>query len=251
MKRRTRIMASAGCGLAAGVLAWALFSSLEAEVDRARTEALAAYGDDVVTVVVAARDLEPGEVAGSSNTALEEWAAELLPAGAVTSLDDLASVEVTSRVPEGAPLASAYFEEARGAVEVPAGRVAVSIPVQASFAVGGALTQGESVGAYVSKDGVADLLVSDARVVDASVFGSGDAEGLSWVTLAVDPDQAEELMAAADKGVVSLVVPGKGVTLGAESEEADAEAKDEDKAKDDKKDEDDEREPAASGRERA
>lgn len=245
-------MASAGCGLAAGVLAWGLFSSLEAEVDRARTEALAAYGDDVVTVVVAARDLEPGEVAGSSNTALEEWAAELLPAGAVTSLDELASAEVTSRVPEGAPLASAYFEETRGAVEVPAGRVAVSIPVQASFAVGGALTQGESVGAYVSKDGVADLLVSDARVVDASVFGSGDAEGLSWVTLAVDPDQAEELMAAADKGVVSLVVPGKGVTLGAEAKDADAEddgkAREDDK---DEKDEGDEKEPAASGRERA
>lgn len=193
-------------GVAAAIAALLYASSVQAEAQRAQQEALSRYGGEVVSVCVATRDIGPGDVVDESCVAMEEWLASLLPSDAVTSLDDALGKTATSHIPRRAPLSSAYFEKDENAIEVPSGKVAVSVSSDPEHAVGGALVRNAVVDVYVSRDSIADRLVR-ARVLDTSSLASGGGD-ISWVTLAVDPASVKELLAATTQGAVTLVVPG-------------------------------------------
>ena len=222
MKRGKRLALSALCGIAAAAVALMAIGGVRAEAARAEQEALERYGGDLTTVCVATRTIGPSEEIDEGNVEVVEWVSSMLPTDAITSLQDAAGKVTTSRIPKGAPLSSAYFERTDSAVEVPRGKVAVSIASDAEHAVGGALTRGDTVDVYVSKDGVADRLVS-AEVLDTSALADGGGK-MSWVTLAVEPSAMQELLAATALGTVWLAVPGAeaGTDLGAaESNDAD------------------------------
>lgn len=206
MKRRTRIALSVVSGVAAAIAALLYASSVQAEAQKAQQEALARYGGEVVSVCVATRDIEPGDVMDESCVANEEWIASLLPPDAVTSLDDVLGKTATSSIPRRSVLSPQYFKRDEKAVSVPSGKVAVSVASDAEHAVGGALVSNAVVDVYVSRDAVADRLVR-ARVLDTSAIANGGGD-ISWVTLAVDPASVRELLSATTKGVVTLVVPG-------------------------------------------
>lgn len=193
-------------GVAAAVVALFYASSVRAEAQKAQQDALARYGGEVVSVCVATRDIKPGDVMDEGCVAMEEWLASLLPSDAATSMDEVLGKTATSNVPDGAPLSSQYFKKEENAVEVPAGKVAVSVSSDPEHAVGGALVRNAVVDVYVSKDSVADRLVR-ARVLDTSSLANGGGD-ISWVTLAVDPASVQELLAATTQGAVTLVVPG-------------------------------------------
>lgn len=193
-------------GVAAAIAALLYASSVQAEAQKAQQEALARYGGEVVSICVATRDIEPGDVIDESCVAIEEWLASLLPSDAVTSLDEALGKTATSRIPRRAPLSDAYFEREESAIEVPSGKVAVSVSSDPEHAVGGALVRNAVVDVYVSRDSIADRLVR-ARVLDTSSLASGGGD-ISWVTLAVDPASVKELLAATTQGAVTLVVPG-------------------------------------------
>lgn len=218
LKRKTRIAVSVVSGVAAAMIALAYASTVRAEADRARDEALARYGGDLVQVCVATRDIEPGETIDEGNVSVEEWVATLLPDGALTSLSDAAGKAATSRIPKRAALSSQYFKVREEAVEVPSGMVAVSVASDEEHAVGGAVGRGDKVDVYVSKDGVADRLCS-ARVVDTSVLAQNGGT-LSWVTLGVDPKSVEELLIAASKAPITLVVPASKAASGSSASQA-------------------------------
>lgn len=209
MKRGTRLALSAVTGIAAALVAFWAIGDVRAEAARAEQEALARYGGDRVAVCVAMRDIDPGEKIDEGNTEVVEWVSSLLPVDALTSLQDAVGKTATSRIPEGAPLSSVYFERTESATDVPAGKVAVSVASDAEHAVGGALVQGEAVDVYVSRDAQADCLVR-AEVLDTSSLATGGGE-VSWVTLAVEPEAVEELLAASSLGMVWLTVPGSGL----------------------------------------
>lgn len=206
MKRRTRIALSVVSGVAAAIAALLYASSVQAEAQKAQQEALARYGGEVVSVCVATRDIEPGDVMDESCVANEEWIASLLPPDAVTSLDDVLGKTATSSIPRRSVLSPQYFKRDEKAVSVPSGKVAVSVASDAEHAVGGALVRNAVVDVYVSRDAVADRLVR-ARVLDTSAIANGGGD-ISWVTLAVDPASVRELLSATTKGMVTLVVPG-------------------------------------------
>ena len=103
MKRRTRIALSVISGVAAAIAALLYASSVQAEAQKAQQDALARYGGEVVSVCVATRDIEPGDVVDESCIAMEEWLASLLPSSAVTSMDDVLGKTATSRIPNRAP----------------------------------------------------------------------------------------------------------------------------------------------------
>lgn len=206
MKRRTRIALSVISGVAAAIAALLYASSVQAEAQKAQQDALARYGGEVVSVCVATRDIEPGDVVDESCVAMEEWLASLLPSSSVTSMDDVLGKTATSRIPNRAPLSAAYFKKDENAVEVPSGKVAVSVSSDPEHAVGGALVRNAVVDVYVSRDSIADRLVR-ARVLDTSSLANGGGD-ISWVTLAVDPASVKELLAATTQGAVTLVVPG-------------------------------------------
>lgn len=209
MKRGVKLAISVATGLVATLLAFGYGSSVRAGAERERQEVLAAYGGELVSVCVATRDIDAGETLDESNVQIEEWVASLLPADAVTSMRDVAGKHATSTIPARAVLCPAYFEVRDGALDVPDGFIAVSVPVDSAHAVGGAIASGDEVDVYLSGSGVASVLCH-ARVLTCSNQGN-DAADLSWVTLAVEPDCVAELLSAMSSGSISVVVPGEGV----------------------------------------
>lgn len=198
---------SVALGVLAASLAMFYASSVRAEAAASQSEMLARYGGDVVKVCVASRDIDPGETIGESNVHVEEWVANLLPSDAMESMRDAEGKKATSRIPANAVISPLYFETDSAAIDVPKGKVAVSVASDEQHALGGALGQGDSVDVYVSKDGVADRLCA-ARVVETSAGSEGERQAnITWVTLAVDPDKVQEILAATARGEISLTMP--------------------------------------------
>lgn len=197
---------SVASGVAAAVIALVYASSVRADAERAREDALARYGGDLVSVCVATREIDPGETLDERNVAVEEWVAGLVPSGALTSLKDATGKTATSRIPKRAVLSSAYYQRDESSIEVPRGMVAVSVASDAEHAVGGALARGDEVDVYVSKDGVADRL-TQAQVIDTSALAENGGD-VTWVTLGVDRGKVGELLAARERGSITLVIPG-------------------------------------------
>ena len=206
MKRGTKLLLSVASGVLAVLIALAYGSSVRAEAADAQREVLAAYGGELVSVCVASRDIDPGEVLDETCVHMEDWVAGLLPDGAATSLSDVTGEYVTSSIPAGAVVCPVYLEVRDGAIEVPRGMVAVSVPASDESAVGGALAPGDRVDVYVSRDGVTDRLCR-ASVIDTSARGQEGAGAIAWVPLAVDPERVTEVLAATARGSVSLTLP--------------------------------------------
>lgn len=212
MKTSKRIILSALFGLLAAAICFAYGAAVRSDAARAQEEALAKYGGERVKVCVAARDIDPGETLDETNVRSEEWLASLLPRDAVTELRSVAGKSATSRIPKNAVVSGLYTKAESHALEVPAGKVAVSVASDAEHAVGGAARAGSYVDVYVEKDGIADRLCG-ARVIDTSEGAGASREGkVDWVTLAVAPEDVRELLSASGKGTVSLVIPATANT---------------------------------------
>ena len=104
-------------------------------------------------------------------------------------------------------ICNVYTKAESHKLEVPKGKVAVSVAVDAEHSVGGATGVGSYVDVYVQKDGVTDRLCG-AHVIDTSENSGVTREGkIEWVTLAADPEDVKELLGASGKGTVSLTIP--------------------------------------------
>lgn len=211
MKRGVRLAISVASGILAFALASWYGASIRAEAARERQELLAAYGGDVVSVCVATRDVDAGELIDEGDIELTEWVAGLLPADSATSIDEVVGKRATSNIPARAVLCPAYFQERGGTLEVPEGMVAVSVPVDSAHAVGGTLACGDTVDVYLAGTGIADRVCRAQVIATSADETGGTSADLSWVTVAVAPDCVSELLAATAKGSVSLVVPGSDV----------------------------------------
>ncbi len=225
MKRKKRLALSALAGFAAAAIALMAIGDVRAEAARTEQEALARYGGDLTAVCVATRGIDPGERIDEGNVEVVEWVSSMLPVDAVTSLKDAVGKTSTSRIPAGAPLSSVYFERRESALEIPQGKVAVSVSSDAEHAVGGVLERGEIVDVYLSRDALADRL-AQAEVLNTSTLANGGGD-VSWVILAVDPEAVKELLAAASQGTVWLVIPNadvEGGTDGAITEDIEKDA---------------------------
>ena len=204
VKRKARLLASVAFGLAAATLTFWYTSAVRDEAEAVRREAMVSYGGDVVRVCVATRDIEPGEAIDDSNVAVEDWVSTLLPAGAATSVKEVTGQTAISRIPKRAVISPVYFEAKKSSLEVPDGKVAVSVASDAEHALGGTLERGDTVDVYISKDSISNRLAS-AQVLDTSALETNGGE-VAWVTLAVDPERVNELLAAASRGMVTLAV---------------------------------------------
>lgn len=221
MRQRTRIIVSILTGVAALALTLVYTSSVESAAYAQQKETMERYGGDLVEVCVATRDIEAGETIDDACVSVDEWVATLLPADAYIAMRDVEGKQATSRIPKNTVLCPDYFERHESALEVPRGKVAVSVAVDEEHAVGGALALDDYVDVYASKDGVADRLCG-ARIIDTSVEKT-DGGTIAWATLAVDPDDVSELLAAAAKGSINLVVPDDA-TAEVDADEAEDEA---------------------------
>ena len=198
MNKSKRIAISLVAGVLAAALCMVYGSSIRSQAEQAQADTLAKYGGDRVEV---------GETLDETNVITQEWLASLLPRDAATELRQVRGDVTTSRIPKNAVICNVYTKAESHKLEVPKGKVAVSVAVDAEHSVGGATGVGSYVDVYVQKDGVTDRLCG-AYVIDTSEDAGTTREGkIEWVTLAADPEDVKELLGASGKGTVSLTIP--------------------------------------------
>ncbi len=209
MSVRFRVLFSTACAVLAVMVCLNYAQHVQAEADRARSEVLARYGGEVVTLVVSSAALEPGDIATQSNVTTREWLVDLAPEGALTSLDEVLGKEVGNAAPKGVPLTDVTFRDASTMAEVPAGRVAVTVPVTDRLGVPRDISQGATLAAYeVSGEGTS-LICASMSVLAAPAQTSLGAT--PQLTLAVLPEDVPAILAASASSDLRLVMPGTSV----------------------------------------
>lgn len=222
LKVNKSLLAGAASALLCAVCLALYLTQVNGEVERARAEALARYGGEQLEVVVANRDIAAGEVVGDSMVDSRLWIADLLPAGAITSREDVVGKKLGSSVLEGEVISSKRLYESSSSLDIPLGLTAVSIPVRDVQAVGGAIEAGMAVDLYATGSTATVLLVEDALVLATSLAEAEaySSPSVSWITLAVDPASVTELVAAAQNLELYLTLPNEPVDLALDEREA-------------------------------
>lgn len=210
MKQRQMTIVAIGCGLACAICVGVFMASVQGQADAARAEALARYGGEQVEVCVATRDIAAGERVDLSAVETKLWVADLLPEDAVRANGDAVGKVATSSILKGEVISAKRFESAADALEVPAGKAAVSVPAKAVQAVGGAVRPGMSVDVYSSGDTTTAAIARSVLVLATSVGDSGArvVSDTGWITLAVEPERVQEIIAASNKTSLYFVLPG-------------------------------------------
>ena len=191
MKRSRTTIIGIACGLACAACVFAYAQGVRGEADAARAEALARYGGEQLEVCVAKRDIAAGESVDASAVETRLWVADLLPAEAFRSSDDVVGKKASSTILAGEVLSERRFRDAGSRLDVPEGLTALSVPAKDVQAVGGALASGVLV---LATSASAQESTTDAKV--------------SWITVAVAPESVQEIVAAAQKTELYFTLPG-------------------------------------------
>lgn len=199
------------CGAVCALCVLLYTQGVRAEAESSRAQVLAEYGGDQVEVYVAKRDLSPGESVESSAVEQRKWVSDLLPPDAVRSASDVMGKRVSAPILAGEVLSLRRIGDAQTGIEVPSGLTAVSVPAKDVQAVGGAVSPGSRVDMYATGGSSTDMIASGVLVLATS---AGTREGLSgqsfsWITVAVSPHSAREVVAAAQKTELYFTLPSE------------------------------------------
>lgn len=206
--KRISFIGSIACGLLCVACVMMYVHALNEEAEKARVEAMDRYGGEQVSVVVATRDIYPGEYLDSNNTITQTWLRDLLPEKALTQLSDAEGKQLSSLVIKGEVLSEKRFSDKSHSLEVPEGLVALSVPAKDVQTVGGALQSGNTVDVFAT--GVSTVCLGEDVLVLATNASNDEmtsGESISWVTLAVKQEQAQEYITAAQSMELYFVLP--------------------------------------------
>lgn len=208
------ILLALAAGVLAAILAYSLLRSPQApEIAQPTGNA---------PVVVAARDLEVGETLAPEDVKVIDWPGNATPAGYAQSADEIVGRGVVQSLSANEPvlpfkLASA--DMGRGlSMLVPEGMRAVTVPVDDVVAVGGWVRPGTRVDVIVTLDRqggsqgepMTQVVLQHVEVLGTDRVIARDEEGeaveTSFVTLLVDPEDAEKLALAKNDGRLHLAL---------------------------------------------
>lgn len=211
MKQKRMTLLAIGSGVLCAACVAVFLMSVQSQADSARNEALARYGGEQVEICVATRDIAAGERVDVSAIETKLWVADLLPEGAISTGDEVIGKTVASPILKGEVVSAKRFESDRNPLDIPAGKEAVSVPAKAVQAVGGAVQAGMSVDVYSSGSSTTTVIAKSVLVLDSSVGGTGSlvSSDAGWVTLAVDSEKVQEIIAASNKSSLYFVIPGE------------------------------------------
>lgn len=220
MSTRFRIVLSLAFAVLGALSCLVYADGVRQEAERVRSDAIKRFGGEVTQLVIANQTLEAGEVVTERNVRLRDWVADLAPAGALVSLDDVIGREVRVPVSEGAPLTELTFRDESALSEVPSGHVAVSVPVTDRLGISRGVTRGARISAYAVGEGGPRLIATDIEVL--SELGSTTGIVASQqITIAVLPDDVSEVLGASASGDLRLVIPAADVEPGEAADGAD------------------------------
>lgn len=176
-----------------------------------------------LSIVVAARALTPGAKIQAADVQQIPWAAETPPTGTFTRVEDVVGRVVTIALSANEPILASLLARAgsEGGLQglIPAGKRAISVPVDEVVGVNGFMGPGARVDVIATLEvagGTGDA-VSRAVLQDVEVIASGhelqaEPDGApkpaTVATLLVTPEQAEALVLATHKGRIQLVLRG-------------------------------------------
>ena len=206
MKRGTLIAALA-CGILCAGCVFAYSSLVRGEAESARAEAMQRYGGEQVDVLVATKDIYPGETVDASNSEVKTWLSDLLPRECVSAFDEVKGMQATSLIVAGEAVSKQRFESSGASIDVPQGYVALSVPAEDVQAVGGSLAAGDVVDVYATGSQTT-CIGKQISVLATNVDHSSNTKAkVSWVTLAVPVDQSQEFVTASQSMDIYFVLP--------------------------------------------
>ena len=210
MSRRMRLLLSALCGVLAVVVGALYVGQVRAEGEQERNEAIRRYGGELVTLAVASRTIEMGEVITASDVSMRDWVSSLAPKGALTSVEDVVGKELSVPIAEGAPLTDLNFRQSEARLDIPSGHVALSVPLTEKLGISSSVPQGAHLSAYRAVEGSSEALCGDVTVL-SSPDTAGTVSGRGFVTIAVDAACIAPVISASTAGDLRLVLPADDV----------------------------------------
>lgn len=210
MNQRKTTIAAITCGVVCAACVIAFMMTVQGQADEARAETLARYGGEQVEVCVAARDIVAGERVDAGAVRMKLWVADLLPDDPVRLSSEVVGKTASSNILRGEVISARRFATTSSNLEVPQGKVAISVPAKEVQAVGGSLLPGMRVDVYSTGDTTTALVAEGVSVLATSVAKEGSTlSGMTWVTLAVDPSKVQELIASSSKASLYFTLPGE------------------------------------------
>lgn len=207
--KKGALVAGLLCGAVCAVCVFSYASLVRGEADSARAEAMERYGGEQVEVLVATKDIYPGETLNSSNSTTKTWLSDLLPEECISTLGDVKDAQVSSMIVKGEAISKRRFDSSAASIDVPEGCVALSVPAQDVQTVGGSLCAGCLVDVYATGSQTA-CIGKNILVLATNVEGGNSSKSkVSWVTLAVPLDQSQEFVTASQSMDIYFVLPAK------------------------------------------
>lgn len=217
--KKGALIAGILCGVSCAVCVFMYSSIVRGEADLARAEAMERYGGEQVEILVATKDIYPGETLNSSNSVSKTWLSDLLPDECITNLSEVKDVQVSSMIVKGEAISKRRFESSSASIEVPQGCVALSVSAQDVQAVGGSLCAGCLVDVYATGSQTA-CIGKNILVLATNVEGSGSSKSkVSWVTLAVPLEQSQEFVTASQSMDIYFVLPAQSSASSSSSQQ--------------------------------
>ena len=175
--KKTRILISVLSALLASFCFFAYVQNVRADAEKSRAEAIQKYGGELTSILVATKQIEPGETLSSSNTQVKSWISDLIPEGAITNPESVMGRTVSSVIGVGMPVVSLHLRSVASQISIPENLVGLTI------------SHGE-------KYGLAERL---------SLYTS------SSVTLGLTPEQVPAVLSAYARGTLRFTLPGSKI----------------------------------------
>lgn len=174
-----------------------------------RAEAIQKYGGELTSILVATKQIEPGETLSSSNTQVKSWISDLIPEGAITNPESVMGRTVSSVIGVGMPVVSLHLRSVASQISIPENLVGLTISHGEKYGLAERLSAGTKLAAYEVTDSLITCIASDIAVL------SDDTEGTlytsSSVTLGLTPEQVPAVLSAYARGTLRFTLPGSKI----------------------------------------
>lgn len=212
MKSKKTIMGIVGALLSASCIY--LYSlSLNQEIENERNELISRYGGEQVEVLIAKRDIGVGETLDSFNCQKQVWIVDLLPQNAVTDFAVVAEQKTSSPIYAGEIITEKRLGNNDSSLSIPDGYVALSIPAREINAVGGAISVGSAVDVYAVGTNTTCIGTNVKVLATSNSFASSSQGAITWITVAITPDQVQEFITTAENLEFYFVLPPQNPSM--------------------------------------
>ena len=215
--RNTKIALMSGA--LAALCSILLLVSVKSESSAQQKELAEKYGGTQTEVCVAKRDIAAGETLKDTDVEVKQWVSSLLPKNVAISKKDCVGKQLGSSILEGEVVCTSRFQSQDSSINVPSGMVAVSVPLDDTSSVGGTLKVNQKVDIYATGSTTTSKICSNVQILETSNSDKSVNSETKWVTVAVAKNSAQEVVSAAQKLKLYVVLPSGSTSSKGENDE--------------------------------